>query len=66
MTDDTQDQAASHLPPPLTLSEFSRRGGRAGTGQSKRRTKEHYQAIARARWAKAAETAGTTPIPPPT
>lgn len=56
MTDDTQDQAANHLPAPMTLSEFSRKGGRAGTGASKRRSREQMQAAGakggKNRWAR--------------
>lgn len=29
----------------MTLSEFSRKGGKGGTGESKRRSPEHYQRL---------------------
>jgi len=31
----------------MTHSEFSSRGGKAGTGESKRRSPEHYKRLAR-------------------
>lgn len=38
---------------------LGRRGGRAGTGAAKARTREQAQAAARARWAKRPTTKGT-------
>jgi hypothetical protein len=52
MTDDTQDPHANHLPPPVAKDpaavSLGRRGGRAGTGASKRRTRKHCQAAGKA------------------
>jgi hypothetical protein len=36
----------------LTLSEFSRKGGKAGRGKSKARTTEQARAAAMVRWSK--------------
>ena len=36
----------------MTISEMGRKGGRAGRGKAKARTREQAQRAARARWAK--------------
>ena len=47
MTQDTEDQAVNHLAR-QAASALGRLGGRAGTGASKRRSREHYQAAQKA------------------
>ena len=45
----------------MTIKEMARKGGRAGRGKAKARTREQAQKAARARWAKFKPT-NNTPV----